>query len=62
MFNAEGWDPSVKTTRTMAAAITKSPEQSRRAMISFLFACMLKAHPEKKTWVELLFERNFKPP
>jgi hypothetical protein len=62
MFNAEGWDPSVKTTRTIAAAITKSPEQSRRATINFLFAWMSEAHSVNKTWVELLLERNFKSP
>ena len=62
MFKAEGLDPSVKTTLMIAAAITKSPEQSKMAMINFLVTCMSETHSGKKQGGHLLFERNFKSP
>lgn len=36
MFRADGFDPSVKTTLMIAAAMTKVPEHKRSPMINFL--------------------------
>lgn len=36
MLSVEGWAPRVRTTRMMAAVITKSPEERRRKTMSFL--------------------------
>ena len=38
MFRADGFAPSVSTTRIMAAAMTKIPEHRRTAITSFLLS------------------------